>query len=125
MIPLSFDPQTAREMTGDEAARVIEAKARSDADAGTFDPPKWVCLRSQMQIVVYTDQFYRRDNRNRRKSGKPEIDHGKWWPQKTQRQKDAEAALEEMARVERERIARLCVPLHLPVDLCVVTQRMK
>ncbi len=39
MTPGSFDAETSREMVGHERALVIEAKARVDADKGTFDPP--------------------------------------------------------------------------------------
>lgn len=41
MTQRSFDPDTSREMVGDERAREIESKARVDADAGegAYDPP--------------------------------------------------------------------------------------
>ena len=73
MTPMSFDPATAREVTGDAQARTIEAKARADADAQTFDPPKitaatyWGQVQDQMAAVVYREQYMRRKARNERK----------------------------------------------------------
>lgn len=74
MTPFSFDHATAREITGDDQARHIEAKARQDADAGAFDPPTltgesyWSQVQSQMCIVVYRVQHQKRLERNLRKS---------------------------------------------------------
>lgn len=73
MTPLSFDPATARQITGDAQARTIEAKARADADAQSFDPPKitaatyWGQVQDQMAAVVYREQYTRRKARNERK----------------------------------------------------------
>lgn len=73
--PGSFDHDTAREMVGDAHARVIEAKARNDADSANFDPPKlegatyFAQVQAQMRIVVYTTQYHKRAARNERKKG--------------------------------------------------------
>lgn len=73
MIPGSFDPATAREITGDELARTIEAKARQDADAENFDPPAedgatyWDKVRMKMRVVIYREQYAKRLARNERK----------------------------------------------------------
>lgn len=75
MIPGSFDAQTAREMTGDETSRQIEAKARADADRGLYDPPQgdgetyWGSVMAHMRRVVYGEQYRKRSARNARKSG--------------------------------------------------------
>ena len=72
--PLSFDASTAREITGDAQARLVEEKARSDADADKFDPPSshgqtyWDQVRSEMLCVVYREQFTKRRARNLRKA---------------------------------------------------------
>ena len=74
MTPLSFDAQTAREIVGDAEARVIEAKARADADAGGWDAPKvdgvtyWSKVQAQMSVIVYREQFFKRKARNERKN---------------------------------------------------------
>jgi len=75
MSPLSFDPVTARVVVGDAEARVIEAKARADADAERFDPPRmatggtyWEGAQSQMAAVVYREQFTKRRARIERKA---------------------------------------------------------
>jgi hypothetical protein len=39
MTPQSFDIDTAKEIVGDTRMRVIEAKARQDADSGIMDKP--------------------------------------------------------------------------------------
>lgn len=73
MTPGSFDPITAREITGDELARTIEAKARQDADAGNFEPPAvdaatyWDKVQKEMRFVVYREQYTKRRARNARK----------------------------------------------------------
>lgn len=73
MIPGSFDIITAREITGDEQARALEAKARRDADTAAFSPPSiegityWDKVCSQMRYVVYTHQYEKRLARNKRK----------------------------------------------------------
>ena len=74
MTPGSFDPTTAREITGDELARSIEAKARHDADAGNFSPPTvdgatyWDKAQSEMRVVIYREQYAKRLARNNRKA---------------------------------------------------------
>lgn len=74
MTPNSFDPATSREMTGDDRARTIEAKARADADKGTFDPPAhgdgsyWAQCQAAFERQVYTAQFHKRTLRNERTS---------------------------------------------------------
>jgi uncharacterized protein involved in high-affinity Fe2+ transport len=76
MTPGSFDPITAREITGDDLARTIEAKARQDADTGTFAPPVrdgatyWDNVQKQMQVVIYQEQYTKRLARNARKAKK-------------------------------------------------------
>lgn len=70
----SFDIVTAREITGDELARIIEAKARLDADSGQYDPPSvsgttyWDRVVKTMHGVVYTAQYQKRIARIARKS---------------------------------------------------------
>lgn len=72
--PFSFDQETAREMTGDAQARLIEAKARSDADTDNFDPPRVVGesyfdqVQAQMRYTVYVNQYTKRIERIRRKA---------------------------------------------------------
>ena len=76
MTPGSFDPATAREITGDELARTIEAKARQDADAENFDPPAvdgatyWDKAQKEMRVVIYREQYTKRLARNARKAEK-------------------------------------------------------
>jgi hypothetical protein len=74
MTPLSFDPTTAREVTGDAEARAIEAKARADADEQTFCPPAtnggetyWGQVQAAMRLIVYREQYTKRMSRNERK----------------------------------------------------------
>jgi hypothetical protein len=77
MKPLSFDPVTAREMVGDDRARVIEKLAREHADQGedAFAPPRaasapsspWAAYQEEFEAVVYREQFGRRLARNARK----------------------------------------------------------
>ena len=75
--PLSFDHETAREMTGDGQARTLEAKARADADAGTFDYRSaglggtyWAQVQESMHLKVYLEQFNKRKARNERKAAR-------------------------------------------------------
>lgn len=74
MQPGRFDPETAREVVGDTLSRTIEAKARADADNGSFDPPQgvgatyWECVQTEMQAVVYRTQFQKRTKRIARKA---------------------------------------------------------
>ena len=55
----------------------IEAKARADADAETFDPPKWStetyweCVKGDMMAVIYAQQHKKRTDRNERKAAGP------------------------------------------------------
>ena len=73
MTPLSFDSTTAREIVGDVLARVIEAKARLDADSECFDAPLvygatyWTTVQSAMRVVIYREQYTKRMARNERK----------------------------------------------------------
>ena len=72
--PFSFDPRTSREVVGHEFALVIEAKARTDADADNFCPPEeggasyWDRSKNHMRVVVYLEQYRKRLNRNLRKA---------------------------------------------------------
>ena len=75
--PCSFDLATSRAVIGDDAARVIEAKARADADAKTYSPPAtaqattyWDAVKAEMTAVIYGEQFARRTARNMRKEGR-------------------------------------------------------
>lgn len=69
----SFDPTTAREITGDAFSRTIETKARQDADVGNFDPPSvygstyWENVQNEMRVVIYREQYTKRIARNARK----------------------------------------------------------
>lgn len=66
MTPKSFDIDTAKHIVGDARMRVIEAKARADADAGTHDAPQrdagayWDRVRSDMEYVIYTTTHQKR-----------------------------------------------------------------
>jgi hypothetical protein len=74
MQPLSFDPQTAREVLGDKQAREIESAARNDADLlQQKQPPRtgetyWDQVQDEMRIVLYREQYTKRVARNRRKA---------------------------------------------------------
>jgi hypothetical protein len=75
MTPRSFDPQTSREMVGDERARTIEAKARQDADSGIYSPPEpsgfvtyWGQAQDEFARAVYAAQWGKRKARNERKA---------------------------------------------------------
>ncbi len=77
MTPLAFDAETARHVVGDAESRTIEAKARTDADADRFDPPRyvdgctyWDAVTNSMRVVVYREQFRRRKARLERKAAK-------------------------------------------------------
>jgi len=66
--PKSFDIDTCKEVVGDAKMRVIEAKARQDADNGImekFQPAKtyWDMVRSVMEYVVYTTAHKKRMER--------------------------------------------------------------
>ena len=72
MTPKSFDIDTAKEMVGDARMRVIEAKARQDADNGIKDAPAkakgtyWDVVRSDMEYVVYITAHHKRLERIQR-----------------------------------------------------------
>ena len=59
MTPQSFDIDTCKEVVGDARMRVIEAKARQDADNGVMDAPAmvkgtyWDVVYSIMETTVY------------------------------------------------------------------------
>jgi hypothetical protein len=68
--PNSFDIDTCKEIIGDAKMRVIEAKARQDADNGVIDPPTtgskesyWVDVKSIMEGVVYVTAHKKRVER--------------------------------------------------------------
>ena len=65
--PKSFDIDTAKAMLGDARMRVIEAKARADADGGISDSPKrdnsapyWDRVMNDMEFVVYVTTHHKR-----------------------------------------------------------------
>lgn len=74
MTPGSFDHATCRAVIGDDESRLIEAKARADADAGSYNPPDqdgetyWHLVQSAMRIVIYNEQHTKRKARNERKA---------------------------------------------------------
>ena len=61
-------------MVGDERARIIEAKARADADTGTYAPPEgdsktyWGQAQDEFARRVYIDQHHKRTERIARKA---------------------------------------------------------
>ena len=68
--PKSFDIDTAKAMLGDARMRVIEAKARADADDGISDSPKrdnsasyWDRVMNDMEFVVYVTTHHKRVER--------------------------------------------------------------
>ena len=68
VIPKSFDIDTCKEVVGDAKMRVIEAKARQDADNGIiekFQPAKtyWDMVESVMEYVIYTTAHKKRIER--------------------------------------------------------------
>ena len=72
MTPQSFDIDTCKEVVGDARMRVIEAKARQDADSGIMDKPAraqgtyWDVVRSDMEYIVYITAHYKRLERQQR-----------------------------------------------------------
>ena len=81
MTPGSFDPTTCRAIVGDECARVLEARARADADSADLDEPGaayrppaagegtyWGQVRSESEIRTYWHAFRTRIERRRRKA---------------------------------------------------------
>ena len=68
MTPKSFDIDTCKEVIGDERMRIIEAKARQDADNGImekFQPAEahWEKVKSIMEHVIYTTAHKKRMER--------------------------------------------------------------
>jgi hypothetical protein len=67
MTPKSYDIDTAKEIVGDARMRVIEAKARQDAENGVMDGMAnvetevsyWDRVVQSMELVVY-DAAYRK-----------------------------------------------------------------
>ena len=73
MTPQSFDIDTAKEIVGDTQMRVIEAKARQDADNGVKDIPTlpaggsyWDRVVLSMEMVVYDATYRKRLERVKR-----------------------------------------------------------
>ena len=72
MTPQSFDIDTCKEVVGDARMRVIEAKARQDADSGIMDKPAraqgtyWDVVRSDMEYIVYVTAHHKRLERIQR-----------------------------------------------------------
>jgi len=72
MTPQSFDIDTCKEVVGDARMRVIEAKARQDADNGVMDAPAmakgtyWDGVYSYMEYVVYVTANHKRMERIQR-----------------------------------------------------------
>jgi len=72
MTPQSFDIDTCKEVVGDARMRVIEAKARQDADNGVMDKPAraegtyWDVVRSDMEYAVYVTAHHKRMERIQR-----------------------------------------------------------
>ncbi len=81
MTPHSFDLTTAKEFVGDARVRVIEGKARADAELGThaYAPPDKNAhdylgqVREDMESTVYLHAFKKRLDRIARKAG---VTHG-------------------------------------------------
>ncbi|MBC7603279.1 MAG: hypothetical protein H7255_11560 [Ramlibacter sp.] len=76
MTPMSFDIETARDVVGEDKARILESTARLDADAGVFNLPVaafdeavyWGAVKNEMQRIVYAAQHTKRVARNTRKA---------------------------------------------------------
>lgn len=72
MTPKSFDIDTAKHIVGDARMRVIETKARNDADTGKHDAPQrdaggyWDRVRSDMEYIIYTTTHQKRLERMER-----------------------------------------------------------
>ena len=70
--PKSFDIDTAKRMVGDARMRVLEAKAKQDADNGVIDAPTVIegtyidRVYSQMDWVVYSTAHSKRLERIKR-----------------------------------------------------------
>jgi hypothetical protein len=70
MTPQSFDIDTCKEVIGDARVRVIESKARQDAENGISDPPAqrkngtyWDGVDSYMEYIVYVTAHHKRTER--------------------------------------------------------------
>jgi len=71
MTPKSFDIDTCKEVVGDGRMRVIEAKARQDADNGVVDKltsvktegTYWDQVYSYMEYIVYITAHHKRMER--------------------------------------------------------------
>ena len=72
MTPKSFDIDTCKEVIGDARMRVIEAKARHDADNQIIDVPPtpqgtyWEKVNSCMEFIVYIAALNKRLERVKR-----------------------------------------------------------
>lgn len=73
MTPGSFDTRTAREVLGDSRAQAIEQKARADADAREYRPPKvagetyFTQVLASLEVTLYAEQYIKRTARSERK----------------------------------------------------------
>lgn len=81
MTPGQFDAATCRELLGDQRARVVEASARSHAEASdinspgeAYSPPRtpagatyWDGVVAEAERITYHQAFQRRIERMRRK----------------------------------------------------------
>jgi hypothetical protein len=78
--PCSFDIDTAKELVGDARMRVIESKAREDADKNVIDPPLegqgsyWSKVSAEMDYRVYINAHGKRLERNKRKASNEPMD---------------------------------------------------
>ena len=76
-----FDTDACKSAVGDERMRLIEAKARTDADASTFNPPNratqcmtyWSQIVATMEGMVYCSAFKKRTERVSRMAQRPHI----------------------------------------------------
>lgn len=74
MTPQAFDLATCKAVIGDERLRIVEAKARADADTGVFAPPPhsfqtyWGKAHEDMEDVVYGAAHKKRLERLERQS---------------------------------------------------------
>lgn len=77
MTPASFDQATARAYIGDDYARLLESRARADAEKGSYAQPAPMLpdtyankLFNSMCAVVYAEQYAKRRARLERKAAK-------------------------------------------------------
>ncbi|MCY1166648.1 hypothetical protein D9M73_65960 [compost metagenome] len=74
MTPKSFDLVTCKAMIGDDRLRIVEGKARADADAGIFAPlphsfqTYWGKVHEDMEDIVYGATHQKRLERLARQS---------------------------------------------------------